>query len=108
MAVWQPIEGAASIGSHRCPVALQDTLPRLFPGSGVGWSARLVCKELQAAGDPSRGGCEPACWLCPVVYLGRVSAPVLGNSCAAGPHKVFPRVKGKEADGASSCASHDA
>lgn len=31
------------------------------------------------------------CRLCPVLYTGRVSAPVLGISCVTRPHKEVPK-----------------
>lgn len=31
------------------------------------------------------------CQLCPVLYTGRVSAPVLGISCVTRPHKEVPK-----------------
>ena len=43
-----------------------------------------------------------------MVYLGQVSTPVLGVSCAARPHKQVPRVSSWEADGAGSYGPHGA
>lgn len=59
--LWQS-EGAVSIGSHHCPVALhvaRSPLPQLPPAPSwvKGWKGD-GCKELRDDGDPGRGGRE--------------------------------------------------